>query len=109
MSFQHQGLGQGKWRELSLLSQMANIGSEVERTINWKNKGDKKYSSMALERALELIDFTIADPKNRKRLLEVSRVREFLLDHFLCGSNYGFSDKAWQDYFYSFAYAEAIR
>ena len=37
----------------------------------------------ALERAIELLDLTIADPKNKKRLKEVLRVREALLDHFI--------------------------
>ena len=68
MRFQHKELSQGKWQKMSLIEQMANIGSEVERAINWKNKNDKEYSRMAFERALELIDLTISDGKNRWRL-----------------------------------------
>ena len=40
MRFQHKELSQGKWQKMSLIEQMANIGSEVERAINWKNKND---------------------------------------------------------------------
>ena len=37
---------------------MANVGSEVERALNWQAKGNKEYSRLAFERALELLDFT---------------------------------------------------
>jgi hypothetical protein len=63
---------------------------------------------MAFERALELIDLTIADKKNRKRLREITRVREVLVDYFICGNNYSSSDKNWKDYFYSFAFASKL-
>jgi len=105
MTFQHKKLSQGKWQEFSFFEQMANIGSEVERAINWKNKKDEEYSRLAFERALELIDLTIADKKNRKRLRELTRIRENLADYFICGNQYSTSDKNWRDYFYSFALA----
>jgi hypothetical protein len=108
MNFQHKELSNGKWQKLSLIEQMANIGSEVERAINWKNKKDEEYSRMAFERALELIDLTIADEKNCSRLREITRVREVLADYFICGNNYSSSDKSWKDYFYSFAFASRL-
>lgn len=108
MNFQHKELSQGKWQKLSFLEQMANIGSEVERAINWKNKKDEEYSRMAFERALELIDLTIADEKNRSRLREITRIREVLADYFVCGNNYSSSDKSLKDYFYSFAFASKL-
>jgi hypothetical protein len=86
---------------------MANIGSEVERTIKWKNK-NKEYSDKALERALELIDLTLADPKNRSRLREVARMREVLVDYFYYNNIYGSTDELWRKYFYSFNYAAAL-
>jgi hypothetical protein len=86
---------------------MANIGSEVERTIKWKNK-NKEYSDKALERALELIDLTLADPKNRIRLREVARMREVLVDYFYYNNIYGSTDELWRKYFYSFNYAAAL-
>ena len=81
MNFQHRELSQGKWKKLSFFEQMANIGSEVERAINWKNKNNEEYSRLAFERALELIDLTITDEKNLKRLRELTRVRENLVDY----------------------------
>jgi hypothetical protein len=68
MSHQHRELAAGRWNLLSFAEQMANVGSEVERTISWKNRGRAEISGRAFERALELIDLTVADPKNRVRL-----------------------------------------
>ena len=105
MSFQHLELSQGRWKKLSFFEQMANIGSEVERTINWKNKNNVEYSQLAFERALELINLTIADEKNRRHLRELTRVQENFIDYFTCGNNYSSSEKNWKNYFYSFAIA----
>lgn len=88
---------------------MANVGMDVERTINWRNRGEAKRSGAAFERALELLDLTIADPKNRKRLKEPCRVREALVDYFIYDNEYGSTDEAWSRYFYYFAYAAAIQ
>ncbi len=38
MSYQHKDLAAGRWSQLSLIEQMANIGSEVERALNWRIK-----------------------------------------------------------------------
>jgi len=103
----HKGLTAKKWFSKSIFEQMANIGSEVFRTISWRDK-DKKYSKMAFERCLELIDFTAADPKNKNRLKEILRVRETLVDYFIGDNIYKSSDKLWQNYFYAFNYAARI-
>lgn len=105
----HKGLANGRWFELSLIEQLANVGMDVERTINWKKEGDLDLSRQAFERALELLDFTIADPKNRMRLKEILRVREALVDYFVYDNEYNSTDKQWSDYFYNFAYAAALR
>ncbi len=108
MNFQHKNLANGRWQEFSLMEQMANIGSEIERALNWRKK-DKKYSQMAFERALELFDLTMADPKNKTRLMEIARVREVLCDYFLGNNNYSSTEQNWKDYFYLFGYAVASR
>ncbi len=79
---QHKTLTLKKWFSLSLAEQMANIGSEVERTIIWKRKNDPEYSRLAFERALELADLTKLDPENHRRLGELCRMREILVDWF---------------------------
>jgi len=105
VSYKHQGLAAGRWNELSLLEQMGNIGSEVERAIKWKEKGNREYSMSAFERALELSDLTLADPKNRLRLKEVARMREVLVDFFYGTNQFASSDKSFRDYFLHFALA----
>jgi hypothetical protein len=102
MKFQHQQLADGRWQKLNLIEQLANIGSEVERAILWKEKGDLSYSQMAFKRALELLDLTLMDPKNKKRLKEPCRVREVLVDYFAGKNIYHSSDELWQKYFYPF-------
>ena len=104
----HKNLTQEKWFGLSLAEQMANIGSEVERTIIWKNKGNSEYSQLAFERALELIDITRLDPKNKPKLRELCRMREILVDWHL-DNEYKSTDGSWQKYFYAFNYLARIQ
>ncbi len=104
MSYQHKQLASGRWFELTFLEQMANIGSEVERTILWRSK-NSEYSVKAIERALELIELTIADAKNMARLKELSRLREVLIDYFYSDNNFSSSDSLWRNYFNAFGYA----
>lgn len=108
MSIQHKKLAQGRWFELELLEQLANVGGEVERTISWKNKGNKEYGKLAFERCLELLDLTISDRKNVSRLKELTRLREALADYFFFDNIYNSSDKKWQSYFYPFNYAARV-
>ncbi|OGZ79427.1 MAG: hypothetical protein A2528_01440 [Candidatus Staskawiczbacteria bacterium RIFOXYD2_FULL_37_9] len=93
----------GRWFKFSLAEQMANIGAEIGRAINWRDQS-KKDSQMFFERGLELLDLTIEDPKNRKRLKELLRVREVLADYFYFDNEYGSSDAKWNNYFYGFNY-----
>jgi len=104
MIYKHKELAQGRWFQLTLIEQLANIGSEVERAIRWRAK-NQKNSIEAIERALELIDLTVSDIKNRKRLKELLRLREALVDYFYFDNQYGSSDKLWHSYFYPFFYA----
>ncbi|PKL72235.1 hypothetical protein CVV26_02485 [Candidatus Kuenenbacteria bacterium HGW-Kuenenbacteria-1] len=105
MSIKHKQLAGGRWNKLTFFEQMANIGSEVERTIKWKEKCNIDYSQQAFERALELLSFTIDDQKNKKRLKELVRVYECLVDYFVFENQYGSSDKLWQNYFFVFNWA----
>jgi hypothetical protein len=102
MTPHHKELAAGRWNRLPFAEQMANIGSEIERTISWKQKGRPEISSRAFERALELMDLTIADEKNRARLKELTRVREALSDHFYFDNFYQSTPESRQRYFHSF-------
>lgn len=108
MNYKHPYLAAGRWNDFSLMEQMAHIGSEVERAIAWRQKNNPEYSRMAFERGLELLELTIADPRNRRRLKELTRLREALLDYFMGDNQFCSSEKSWKNYFYAFAYAVSI-
>ena len=103
-SFIHQNLASGRWYRLSLVEQLANIGSEVSRARKWLNK-DKKLYEGAVQRALELFDLTLADPRWRGRLREIARVREVFCDIISGGEQYKTSLKDLEHYFFYFAWA----
>jgi hypothetical protein len=105
MNYQHKQLAEGGWNRLSFFAQMANIGSEVERAMKWKAKGNDHYSWLAFQRALELVDLTTGDERNRERLKELTRLREVLADYFAYKNIYGSSDTQWRRYFLVFNYA----
>lgn len=104
MSSQHIQLKNKRWNKLSLIEQLANIGSEVERTIKWRSKNEE-FSRLAHFRALELLEYTINDVKNRNRLKELVRVYEVLNDYFIGDNHYKSSDTLWHNYFYPFNFA----
>ncbi len=107
MTLLHHDLTKERWQRFSIFEQMANIGSEIGRAINWKEK-DKKRSEAAFERGLELLDLTIEDKKNTNRLKEICRLREVLVDYFCFDNVYGSSDEKWNNYFYAFNYAARL-
>jgi hypothetical protein len=109
MNMQHRELAAGRWRSLSLVEQLANVGSEVERALNWRGKNNSEYSLLAIERALELLHLTIEDPRHRRRLRELTRLREVLLDDFFGGNQFGSTDKSWRSYFYALAHAASLQ
>jgi hypothetical protein len=112
MNFLHKELAaSGRWFELSLMEQLANVGTDIERTIQWKKRGKLEDSQKAFERALDLLTLTIIDPKNKTqgRLKELTRTREALIDYFVYDNEYQTSDEIWQKYFYSFNYAAALQ
>lgn len=91
-----------RWGQFTLVDQMANIGAEVGRAINWKDKGNAVMSINAFYRALELIDLTVNDVKNKNSLKEILRVREGLVDFFMGENVYKSSNKLWEKYFFFF-------
>lgn len=102
MTYQHKELAAGRWEKLSFQEQMANIGSEIERALNWQAKGNREYSMRACERALELFDMTLDSAKGLSRLKEIARAREAITDFFF-GSNQFYSTQiSWKRYFLPF-------
>lgn len=72
---------------MSLLEQMANIGSEVGRTRKWLLKGNDSLSEGAFARGLDLIDITIKvgrrnDASRSCLLQELCRARDLFAESF---------------------------
>ena len=70
-----------RWASISLMEQMANIGSEVGRTCKWLMKGKSDMAEKAFIRSLDLIDLTIKygrynQPGIGESLKELCRLRE---------------------------------
>jgi hypothetical protein len=105
MTVQHQELAAGRWKQLAFVEQMAHIGSEVERALNWHAKHHAAYAQQALERALELLDLTLGSVTSPARLKELTRAREALVDYFVGTNEWGSTPILWRSYFSCFTYA----
>ena len=90
---------------MTLLDQLANIGSEVGRASRARMLGSEGRLASALERCLELFDLTIGDDRWRHRRREITRAREVVCD-FLVGDNeHGSTAESLDAYFLPFAVA----
>ncbi len=103
-----------RWAEMPFIAQMANIGSEVGRTLKWKRKGNANMAKGAFVRALDLFDLTIAVGRMNESLSsrdsmlkEVIRARDQFCEEYLSDDSKALipSDK----YFSHFAKAFALR
>jgi hypothetical protein len=73
----HPSLARGRWHTLSLMEQLGNVGSEVDRAIRAHAEGRQDRFERAFDRALELFDLTAADRRWRlHRRREILRARE---------------------------------
>ena len=105
MTVYHPTLAAGRWQQLTLLEQMANVGSEVERAFSWKEKNNPDRSMKAFERALELLNLTLESPINRGRLKEIARTKEIFVDLFYGQNQFASSVSSLRKYFLEFACA----
>jgi len=105
VTYQHRGLASGRWNELSLVAQLGHVGSEVERALKWREKNNVDHCMRAFERALELLDLTLACPAHRHRLREIARTREILVDFFLGENQFATTGKSLSAHFLRFACA----
>jgi hypothetical protein len=104
---QHRDLAAGRWHQLSLAEQLGNVGSEVSRAVKWTGR-NQGLARGALERALELIDLTLDDPRHRQsppRLREIARAREVVVDFFDGPNQYHTTTAGLQRYFDAYALA----
>lgn len=101
----HSGLGD-RWATLSLIEQLANIGSEVDRSIRAHAVGQLNRFDGAFARALELFDLTAVDSRWRgARRREILRAREEFCRLFFDADVAPQSAAGLQRYFLHFAVA----
>lgn len=87
------------------MEQLGNIGSEVGRASRAHAQANEARFALALDRALELFDLTLADERWATRRKEIARAREVVCD-FLVGDNeYGSTAESLDAYFLAFAVA----
>ncbi|MDX1660760.1 MAG: hypothetical protein R3326_03125 [Gemmatimonadota bacterium] len=102
----HRSLADGRWTELSIVEQLAHVGSEVDRTIRAHRAGREKRFDSALARALELFDLTAADERWRgARRREILRAREEFCRIFFAEDVPERSADGLSEYFLQFAVA----
>lgn len=109
MNYIHQNSASGKWFQMTLAEQLGNVGSDVDRIISWRKKGNDKYATNAFYRALDLLDLTINDKRwHGPKLKELCRLREVLCDSFLGTNNYKTPLEYFSKYFLQFAIATKL-
>lgn len=98
------------WQRLSLVEQLANVGSEVERAIRAHRSGSQQRFENALIRALALFDATAADDRwSGPRRREVLRAREEFCRLFFDPTTPPESADGLRRYFLAFAVAARFR
>lgn len=98
------------WQTRPITYQMGNIGSEVSRSLKWTAKGNKTRANKAIDRALELFDFTIeANAKNPARLTEVLKARDEFCDYFFNNNSYHTDPVRMQKYYDGFVMIDQLR
>ena len=90
------------WFALPIGMQISNIGSEVSRAINWKNKGNEKRKIGFCDKAIEFLRLSIEDPKNAHRVGEFNFCIEELTDYFKGDNIYGTTDEMLHKYYDAF-------
>ena len=101
----HREAAAGRWEGLTLAEQLGHVGSEVSRALKWRHR-NTRISNGAVERALELMDLTLADRRHQRsvaRLREIARTREVLVDFFAGTNQYRSTGAGLQRYFDAYA------
>ncbi|MBI2623344.1 MAG: hypothetical protein HYW65_02100 [Candidatus Liptonbacteria bacterium] len=65
-----------RWAKFDKHMQLLNIIAELERARVWQEQGNAPAYLSALERALELIDFSLGEEKWNKSKLQLIILRE---------------------------------
>ena len=79
----HKTLTPEKWQGFSKEDQILNIGAEFARAKNGLVRNDDKQVLDCLNRAFELLDLTINDPRWHRGLNELLRIRDVLAQFYI--------------------------
>lgn len=82
---------QERWQKLSPHDQLRNIAAEIERARVSDEGGDADLFRSALERALELVDLSLADPRWRHDALKLFVLRNEVARRYAGESREGMS------------------
>ena len=93
-----------KWFKMSVQEQISNIGGEVNRAINWSNKGNTQRAKSFCNKAIEFVQLSMEDPKNRHRRREVYNCICELEDRFLGDNVFRTTDETLRKYYDAFIY-----
>ncbi|MBS3742226.1 MAG: hypothetical protein KGY74_08910 [Candidatus Cloacimonetes bacterium] len=74
----HKNLNAERWQKFSRQQQLLMIANELNRAANWIKKNDTYEVNNCYERALELLDLTIAMNYRKNRMRELLIAREVL-------------------------------
>lgn len=97
------------WQTRFITYQMGNIGSEVSRSLKRMAKGNKARANKAIDRALELFDFTIeANVRNPARLTEILKARDKFCDYFFNNNSYHTDPVKMQKYYDGFVMIDQL-
>ena len=102
----HAGLASGEWARLTLIEQLAHVGSEVDRALRAHQAGRIERRDLAIVRALELFDLIASDNRWRgARRRETRRAREEFCRLFFGDDAQPEDAASLQKYFLQFAVA----
>lgn len=102
----HKNLDIQNWLNRDIFYVMGNIGSEVNRSIKWKEKGKEDKWIPAFYRSLELFDLSINNRTiTNAQLSELMRAREVWVDFIYGDNEYQSTSKDIRKYFDQFVFA----
>lgn len=82
--------------------QLANVGSEVNRALSWKKRGNTQRTISFCNKAINFLEIMKTDEKNRNRIGELNFCIEELKDFFLGDNIYGTTDETLMKYYDAF-------
>ena len=94
------------WFAMPVSVQISNIGSEVNRAIRYKNKGDMQKAANFCNKAIEFFEIIKQDPKNSRRINEFNCCIDELTDYFIGDNEFKTNDEMLHRYYDAFLFTD---